>query len=53
MLGINFVLGVATIVMTGCRGAYIGLFVELCLVALLTYKFLKPVYKKMFLMLRL
>ena len=44
-----FLLGVATIFMTGCRGAYLGLFIELFLVAILTYKFLKPVYKKIFL----
>ncbi len=44
-----FVLNMATIVMTGCRGAYIALFVQLILVFLLTYKFLKPYYKKMFL----
>ena len=30
---ICFVLGLATIIMTGCRGAYIGLFVELFLIA--------------------
>lgn len=46
-----FLLGVVTIVMTGCRGAYLGLFVELVLIAVLTYKFLRPVYKKIFLML--
>ena len=45
-----FLLGVATIFMTGCRGAYLGLFIELFLVAILTYKFLKPIYKKIFLM---
>ena len=37
--------------MTGCRGAYLGLFVELILFAILTYKFLKPFYKKIFLLL--
>lgn len=44
-----FFLGVATLFMTGCRGAYLGLFLELILVAVLTYKFLKPIYKKIFL----
>lgn len=44
-----FLLGIVTIIMTGCRGAYLGLFVELILIAILTYKFLKPVYKKIFL----
>lgn len=42
------VLGVSSIVMTGCRGAYIGLFAEIILTAILTYKFLRPVYKKIF-----
>ncbi len=45
---ICFILAILTVFMTGCRGAYIGLFVELLLLALLTYKFLKPVYKKIF-----
>jgi len=45
-----FLIGVATVLMTGCRGAYIGLFLELLLFAILTYKFLKPVYKRIFLM---
>ncbi len=44
-----FLLGSATVIMTGCRGAYLGLFVEFVLLAFLTYKFLKPIYKKMFL----
>lgn len=43
-----FILGTITIVMTGCRGAYLGLFFEIILIAGLTYKFLKPLYKKMF-----
>lgn len=46
---VSFLLGIATIIMTGCRGAYMGLFIELLLLAFLTYKFLKPVYKKLFL----
>lgn len=44
-----FLLGCATIIMTGCRGAYLGLFIELILLFVLTYKFLKPMYKKLFL----
>lgn len=43
-----FILSAAAIVMTGCRGAYIGLFLEFVLLALLTYKFLKPQFKKIF-----
>ena len=42
-------MGIATIFMTGCRGAYLGLFIELILFGLLTYKFLKPKFKKLFL----
>lgn len=44
-----FILSSAAIVMTGCRGAYIGLFVEFVLLALLTYKFLSQKLKKWFL----
>lgn len=43
-----FVMSASAIVMTGCRGAYIGLFTELVLFALITYKFLKPRLKKIF-----
>ena len=39
---ICFGLSVISVVMTGCRGAYIALFVQLILIFLLTYKFLKP-----------
>ena len=45
-----FLLGVSAVVMSGCRGAYLGLFIEILLIALLTYKFLKPIYKKVFLL---
>ena len=44
-----FALGILAILFTGCRGAYIGLFVELLLVVILTYKFLKPLYKQIYL----
>lgn len=46
-----FCLTALSIIMSGCRGAYIGLFFELLLLAILTYRYLKPYYKKMFLML--
>lgn len=36
------------LVFTGCRGAYIGYFFELLALVLITYKFLKPAYKKIF-----
>ena len=45
-----FVLALVTVVLTGCRGAYIALFVEMLMIASLTYKFLKPYYKKVFLL---
>ena len=35
--------------MSGCRGAYLGLFFEMVSIALLTYKLLKPIYQKIFL----
>ncbi len=38
----------SSILLTGCRGAYLGLFIEVLLTMVLTYKFLKPVYKKVF-----
>ena len=43
-----FCLGALSIVLTGCRGAYVGLFAELIILTLLTYRFLKPFYKKIF-----
>lgn len=46
---IGFVGTIVAIVMTACRGSYIGLFFELIILALVTYKKLKPAYKKAFL----
>lgn len=43
-----FLLSIISILLTGCRGAYIGLFFQLILLSLVTYKFLKPYYKKLF-----
>ncbi len=40
---------IIAIVMTACRGSYIGLFFELIILVLVTYKKLKPAYKKAFL----
>lgn len=45
-----FILCATSIVLTGCRGAYIGLFFELVLLVIFTYRFLKPYYKKLFLL---
>lgn len=42
------VLSSIALVLTGCRGAYIGFFFEAVVLVCITYKFLKPVYKKMF-----
>ena len=36
------------LVFTGCRGAYIGYFVQLVLLGVIIYKLLKPKYKKIF-----
>lgn len=49
LLGLSvFLLSVITIFLTGCRGAYLGLFFQLILIALLTMRLLKPFYKKIF-----
>ena len=45
---IAFIVGAVAIFLTGCRGAYIGLFCEVLVLLLFTYKFLKPLYRKMF-----
>lgn len=45
---IGGILSSVALVCTGCRGAYIGFFFELIFLAVLTYKFLKPVYKKVY-----
>lgn len=45
---LGFIGTVAAIIMTGCRGSYIGLFFELIVLALITYKHLKPAHKKAF-----
>lgn len=39
------------LVLTGCRGAYIGFFIQILLLALVVYRFLKAKYKKLFVML--
>lgn len=38
------------LVLTGCRGAYIGYFFEVMILALVVYKFLEPKLKKLFAM---
>ena len=45
---IAFLLAAVSIVLTGCRGAYLGLVTEFIILVLITYKFLKPFYKKIF-----
>lgn len=45
-----FILSSAALVFTGCRGAYIGYFMQIIGLVLLTYKFLEPMYKKLFTM---
>ncbi len=44
----GFLMTTFAIVMTGCRGAYIGLFFELLLLAVIVYIKLKPYYRKIF-----
>ena len=46
---IPFIISTITIILTGCRGSYMGFFVQFLLLAILTYKMLKPKYKKIFL----
>lgn len=45
---IVFITTTVALVLTGCRGAYIGLFFELFFLCIFTYKMLKPFYKKIF-----
>ncbi len=52
LIPISLTLGLLSciaLILTGCRGAYIGLLIQLALLVILTYKFLKPIYKKTFL----
>lgn len=44
----GFAIAVLTIILTGCRGAYIALFIELVLIGLFTYRMLKPFYRRIF-----
>jgi len=45
----TFILGLLTVFLTGCRGAYLGIFTELIVLFLISYKFIKPTLKKAFL----
>ena len=42
-----FILSVIAVIMTGCRGAYIGLFFELLILGVISYKLLSKFYKKL------
>lgn len=42
------ILSASAIILTGCRGAYIGLFFELLVLGAIIYKRLEPSYKKLF-----
>lgn len=44
----GFITALITVILTGCRGAYIGMFFEILLLAIFTYRMLKPFYKKIF-----
>ena len=46
---VGFICTIVAIIMTACRGSYIGLFFELIILGFVTYKKLKPAYKKAFL----
>lgn len=41
-------LSLIALILTGCRGAYIGLFFEILILLALSYKFLKPELKKLY-----
>lgn len=47
---IGTILSAVSIILTGCRGSYIGLFFEIILLFVFTYRFLKPYYKKIFML---
>ena len=42
------IISMTALVLTGCRGAYIGLFFELCVLICIIYHYLKPQLKKVF-----
>lgn len=44
-----FVISAIALILTGCRGAYIALFIQIVLLAMLTYRYLKPFYRKIYL----
>ena len=51
LLPLSFCVGILTmvaIILTGCRGAYIGLFFELMVLVAFVYKFIEPKLKKIF-----
>lgn len=48
---IGELLSCIALILTGCRGAYIGLFIEILILIGFVYKFLKPQLKKIFTML--
>ncbi len=51
LIGFSILLGLLScisLVLTGCRGAYIGLFFELIVIIAAAYKFLQPKLKKIF-----
>lgn len=45
---ITALLSTVALIFTGCRGAYIGLFFETLIFVGITYRFLKPYFKKLF-----
>lgn len=48
-IGLIFLLlSLTAVILTGCRGAYLGLFAQIIIMAIIVYRFLKPFYKKIF-----
>ena len=47
---ITGLLSCIALILTGCRGAYIGFFLQLILFSIILYKYLEPKFKKIFLL---
>ena len=49
LLGFSiFILSVISLILTGCRGAYIALFIQIIVLMMLVYRYLKPFYRKIY-----
>ena len=45
----SFIISVIALILTGCRGAYIALFIQVVLLVIFTYRYLKPYYRRIYL----